>query len=103
MPESDVPEPVLIQVVEVAGGREIGWGGNAVEQLRTRVADIQAAVIAGARAVSADLDSLPTQQNWQASEVSATFGITLSAEAGVVLSRASAESSFEVTVTYQRK
>jgi hypothetical protein len=31
-----------------------------------------------------------------------TFGITLAAEAGVILSKASAEASFEVTLTVER-
>lgn len=100
MSGSDV---VLVQVVNAASGREISWGGNAVERLRDRIGDIQAAVMAGARAISTDLDSLPAQQTWQVRELSATFAITLSAEAGVVLSRAAAESTFEVTVTFERK
>ena len=35
-------------------------------------------------------------------EVAASFGITLTAEAGVILSKASAEATFEVTVTFAR-
>lgn len=103
VPESAVPGSVVVQVVSVGQGREISWGGNVVERLRDRLGDVQAAIVAGAQAISADLDSLPVQQNWQVGELSATFGVTLSAEAGVVLSRAAAESTFEVTVTFQRK
>jgi len=34
--------------------------------------------------------------------VSASFGITLAAEAGVLLSKASTEATFDVTITFQR-
>jgi hypothetical protein len=42
---------------------------------------------------------LDERHGWRVSSLEAKFGLTLSAEAGVVVSRASAEASFEVTVT----
>jgi hypothetical protein len=96
------PERVLVQVVDVRGGREIGWGANLAEQLGDRVDDVRAAITAGAKTLADSLGHLPGASGWRLGEVSASFGVTLTAEAGVLLSKASAEATFEVTVTYQR-
>jgi len=96
-------EAIMIQVVSVDRGREISWGSNVVERLRDRIGDVQQAIVAGASAVNANLDQLTVQPNWQVGELSVTFGVTVAAEAGVILSRAAAESTFEVTITLQRK
>ncbi|MEE6263136.1 CU044_2847 family protein [Plantactinospora sonchi] len=103
MPEPDVPESVVVQVVDVDQGREITWGSSVVEKLRDRVGDIQNAIVAAAQAIDLNPDRLPSRQNWQVDEVSATFGVTLTTEAGVILSRAGTEATFEVTVTLRRK
>ncbi|MEV0900535.1 CU044_2847 family protein [Actinoplanes sp. NPDC049802] len=100
---TDVPDSVSVQVVDVSSGRQISWGGNAVERLSDRLGDVRAAIIAGAGAINIDFDTLPAQHGWEVGEVSATFGVTLAAEAGVVLSKAAMEATFEVTVTLQRK
>jgi hypothetical protein len=94
-------ELVLVQVVEVEGRREIGWGANLAEQLAGRLEDVRTAIAAGAKAVAGSLEGLPAAHGWQLGEVSASFGVTLTAEAGVILSKASAGATFEVTVTYQ--
>jgi len=93
---------VLVQVVPVEQGREIGWGDNVAEQLENRMEDIRRAIAAGSKAVADSLHGLRGVQGWQLGEVSASFGVTLTAEAGAILSKASAEATFEVTVTYQR-
>jgi hypothetical protein len=98
-----LPDSVSVQVVDVADGRQISWGSAAVERLNDRLTDVRAAIVAGANAINIDFDGLPAQPGWQVNEVSATFGVTLTAEAGVVLSKASMEATFEVTVTLQRK
>jgi hypothetical protein len=95
-------ESVLVQVVELEGGREIGWGANLAEQLGERLADIRTAIAAGAKAVADSLEGLPAAHGWRLGEVSASFGVTLTAEAGVILSKASAGATFEVSVTYQQ-
>lgn len=101
----DVSEshPVLVQVVEVRAGREIGWGTNLVDTLRNRLDDIRTAIAAGAETVAESLHKLPSAEGWSLGEVSASFGITLAAESGVILSKASGEATFEVTVTFKRK
>ncbi len=93
-------DSVVVQVVDVAGGREISWGDGAVERLRDRLSDVQAAVVAGVRAVAANVT--PDLSGWEVAELQAKFGVTLTAEAGVVVSRATTGATFEVTVTLRR-
>jgi hypothetical protein len=93
---------VLVQVVPVEEGREIGWGASVAEQLGDRLEDIRRAITAGAKAVADSLAGLPGAQGWRLGEVEASFGVTLTAEAGVILSKASAAATFEVKVLYQR-
>ena len=99
---SHVTDRVLVQVVDVRGGREIGWGGNLAEQLGDRADDVRAAIAAGARTVADSLVELPGARGWTLDQVEASFGVTLAAEAGVLLSKASAEATFEVTVAFKR-
>jgi hypothetical protein len=100
---NDVEAQILVQVVpEVAVGREISWGSSAAERLEERLDDVRRAIEAGASAVSKSLGALPAATNWRLEEVSATFGVTLTAEAGVLLSKASAGATFEIAVKYER-
>ena len=97
------PVPVYVPVVEIADtGREIGWGANASELLTSRLDDIRDAIRTGAASVAAGLGDLPAVRDWQVSKVEAAFGITLAAEAGVILSKASTEATFDVTITFAR-
>ena len=93
---------VLVQVVDVEQGREIGWGANLAERIGDRSEDIQHAITTGAKVVADSLGRLQDAQGWRLGQVEASFGVTLTAEAGVLLSKASAEATFEVTVSYQR-
>jgi Trypsin-co-occurring domain 1 len=103
VPTAGLPESVVVQVVPVQDGRAIAWSDGITEKLRDRVDDIREAVVAGVSAIAVDTADLPAGGGWQVSSLSASFGITLAAEAGVVLSKASAEATFEVTVTFTRK
>jgi hypothetical protein len=58
--------------------------------------------VEGAKAVADSLEGLPGTKGWRLGEVSASFGIPLTAEAGVILSKASAGATFEVTILYKR-
>jgi hypothetical protein len=97
-------ERVLVQVidVDVAMDREITFGRNLAEGLGDRVDDIRGAIEAGSGAVAKSLRSLAAPEGWRLGEVSASFGITLTAEAGVLVSKASAGATFEVSVTFTR-
>jgi hypothetical protein len=98
------PERVLVQVVDVdvAADREITFGKNLAQQLGDREGDIRGAIEAGSESVAKSLKSLTAPEGWRLGEVSASFGITLTAEAGVIVSKASAGATFEVSVTFTR-
>lgn len=97
-------ERVLVQVVDVdvAAGREIAFGKSMAEGLADRQDDIRDAIEAGSRAVANSLKSVPSPEGWKLGEVSASFGITLTAEAGVIVSKATAGATFEVSVKFTR-
>jgi NTP-dependent ternary system trypsin peptidase co-occuring protein len=95
---------VLVQVVDVdvAADREITFGRNLAEGLSDRADDIRGAIEAGSESVAKSLQSLAAPQGWRLGEVSASFGITLTAEAGAIVSKASAGATFEVSVKFTR-
>lgn len=102
---SDLPRSqvaVLVQVLPVEDGREIGWGSNLVATFSDRLDDVRAAVVAGAHAVAASLSGLPSADGWKVREVSGSFGVSLVAEGGVILTKATAGTTFEVQVTFER-
>jgi hypothetical protein len=91
---------VFVQVVPIDGATEIGWGTSVAERLSDRLPDFRAAVNAGALAVVATLNDLPSAAGWELDEVTASFGVTLAAEAGVLLTKATAGGTLDVTLTY---
>jgi hypothetical protein len=93
---------VYVQVVPVEAGREIGWGSNLVQQLEECRESIKEAIMAGTSTIAESLAQLSPPTSWEIKEVGASFGITLTAEEGVILTKASAEATFEVTVTFAR-
>jgi hypothetical protein len=93
---------VLVQVLPVDSGREIGWGSNRVAAFQDRLGDVKKAVVSGAEAVADSLDALPSAEGWRLHQVSASFGISLTAEGSVILTKAVAGTTFEITVTFQR-
>ena len=97
----DTHHEVLIQVV-AEQGREIGWGRNRAERLEDRAEDIRAGVTSAARMVTDSITTLPQPEAWSLGEVTASFGITLTAEAGVLISKVAAGATFEVTLTFKR-
>lgn len=96
--------PVWVQVidVDVAADREITFGKSLAEGMSDRQDDIQGAIEAGSQTVAKSLKSLASPEGWRLAEVSASFGITLTAEAGVIVSKASAGATFEVSVKFTR-
>ena len=101
MNNANSEKKVLVQVVPVGEGRTIGWGKSTAEQLQNRLEDINLAIKEGAKAVADSLEGLPSAKGWRLGEVSAKFGSTLTAQAGVILSSASAGATFEVTVLFK--
>src|SRR5579864_9016707 len=89
---------VLVQVLPVDSDREIGWGSSWVVAFQDRLADVKEAVVSGAKAIAESLGGLPSAKGWRLHEVSGSFGISLTAEGGVILTKATAGSTFEITV-----
>jgi hypothetical protein len=101
-PRTPQDADVLVHVV-VEEGREIGWGSNLAERLEDRAEDIRRGVESAARMVTNSIKTLPHPEGWTLGEVSAAFGVTLTAEAGVLVSKAGAGATFDVTLTFVRK
>ena len=95
---------VRVETVELdaAGTRQISARHRTTAALRERRGDIEAAVSEACQIVQDSAAKVDAQHGWRVSTVEAKFGLTLAAEAGVIISRASAEASFEVTVTIER-
>ena len=78
------------------------WSST-VEAFRNRLSDVREAVVSGTRAVADSLPGLPSADGWRLSEVPGSFGISLAAEGGVILTKAPAAVRSKVTVTFQRQ
>ncbi|MBF9131965.1 hypothetical protein I0C86_23800 [Plantactinospora sp. S1510] len=95
--------PVYIPTVRVDDQRQIGWGDVGLERLRERIDDVRAAIVSAANGVAESLSAAPSAPGWEMNEVTATFGVSLVAESGVIVSKASASASLEVSVTFTRR
>jgi hypothetical protein len=95
---------VRVETVELdaVGTRQISSRHRTTTALQERRGDIEAAVNEACQIVQESVANVDARHGWQVSTVEAKFGLTLAAEAGVIISRASAEASFEVTITIER-
>lgn len=95
---------VRVETVQLDGSaqRQIGSKTRTTALLRDRHDDIEAAVAEASAVLKDSAAQLEDGDGWRVTSVEAKFGITLGAEAGVILSKASAEASFEVTITVER-
>lgn len=100
------PPSVRVDVVEIDsdGFRQISAQERLTEQLERREADVQAAIQMASRILRESVAADPgaPANEWRVSELEAKFGITLTAEAGVIVSKASAQATFEVVVKMER-
>jgi hypothetical protein len=96
---------VRVETVELdaAGNRQISARRRTTELLAQRRAEIEAAIREAADLVGASLGEQPQQPGWQVSSVEATFGITVAAETGVVLTKATAEAALTVKIVVERR
>src|SRR5690349_8934254 len=99
---------VRVETVDVdsSGTRQIKQRTRTTALLRERAGDIDSAIQEASsivqRSVAKAEGSGEGKGDWQMKSVEVKFGLVLTAEAGVILSRASAEASFEVTLTIER-
>ncbi|MEV5981495.1 CU044_2847 family protein [Streptomyces sp. NPDC052114] len=85
-----------------AGNRRISARVRTSEALHERAAELEEAIAQASSIAQESLARVPRRDGWQVSGMEVTFGLTLAAEAGVILSKASAEASFGVTLTVER-
>lgn len=88
--------------VDAAGGRQISSRTRSSSALGERAAELEEAIVQASAIAQQSLSQVPRRDGWQVASMEVTFGLTLAAEAGVILSKASAEASFEVTLTVER-
>jgi hypothetical protein len=95
---------VRVETVELdsAGTRQISSRNRTTALLQDRRGDVEAAVREACEIVQDSVAEIDTRHGWRVSTLEAKFGLTLAAEAGVIVSRVSAEASFEITVTIER-
>ncbi|WP_234329892.1 CU044_2847 family protein [Streptomyces viridochromogenes] len=102
-PVTDLPL-VRVETVEVNGhgARQIGARTRQSAPLADRQDELRDAIRQASTIAQDSLAQVPERHGWAVTSAEVTFGITLAAEAGVILSKASAEASFEVTLTVER-
>ncbi|MEU8749094.1 CU044_2847 family protein [Streptomyces chartreusis] len=88
--------------LDATGNRQIASRSRTTAALGERAAEIEDAIVQASAIAQRSLDQVPERGGWQVRSLDVTFGLTLAAEAGVILSKASAEASFEVTLTVER-
>lgn len=88
--------------IDAAGSRQIGSRTRTSDLLTERAAEVQEAIAQASALAQESLAQAPRRDGWSIASAEVTFGLTLGAEAGVILSKASAEASFEVTLTVER-
>lgn len=95
---------VRVETVQLdhSGSRQIATKTRTTALLQDRRDDIEAAVREASSIVQSSVAKVEDTAGWHVKSLEAKFGVTLAAEAGVIVSRASAEASFEVTVTIER-
>ena len=99
----DGDSKVLIRVEALdRSGRQIGWEANLAEAIRSRRDDITRGIAAATEVISSSITAVANPDGWSLDSVEAKFGITLGTEGSVIISKATVEASFEVTVCYRR-
>ena len=95
---------VRVETVEIdsTGSRQISERRRTTALLLDRRDDIESAIREACGIVQDSATTVDAKGGWGVKSIEAKFGLTLAAEAGVILSRASAEASFEVVVTIER-
>ena len=99
-----VADGVRVETVELdpAGTRQISSRHRATALLQERRGEVEVAVREACEIVQDSIANVEPRHGWRISTLEAKFGLVLAAEAGVIVSRASAEASFEITVTIER-
>lgn len=93
---------VRVEIVETdAGGRQIAQRQRVSQALSKRRADIEAAVGEAIEVLSASVEKAPDKAGWGVSSVEGTFGISLTTDASVIVSKLSAQASLQVKIVME--
>jgi hypothetical protein len=95
---------VRVEVVELGPGgqRQIAAEERLTELLRDRADDVRSAIREVADLTRGALEPEDGHDGQRITRLEAKFGLTLTAETGVLIAKAGAEASFEVTLTVDR-
>jgi hypothetical protein len=96
--EDSAAANVLVEIVDVGARRQITTRDRALKSLHERTAELQAAIVEGCRAVAISAQELSVVRGWQVRELEASFGVSLSGDAGIIVTKLSAAATFEVKV-----
>ncbi|MEU6177188.1 CU044_2847 family protein [Streptomyces coeruleorubidus] len=98
------PAVVRVETVELDshGARQTGSRSRLSAPLDDRAGEVQEAIVQASAIAQDSLAQVAERQGWAVTSMQVVFGLTLGAEAGVIISKASAEASFEVTLTVER-
>ncbi|AXK32246.1 hypothetical protein DVA86_05800 [Streptomyces armeniacus] len=77
-------------------------GTRSSSALGDRAGELEEAIVQASGIAQQSLSQVQRRDGWQVASKEVKFGLTLAAEAGVILSKASAEASFGVTLTVER-
>ncbi|WP_030264819.1 CU044_2847 family protein [Streptomyces violens] len=88
--------------LDAQGSRQIGSRQRASVPLGDRADEVREAIVQASDIAQRALAEVPQRDGWKVAGMEVVFGLTLAAEAGVILSKASAEASFEITLTVER-
>ncbi|QYX75673.1 hypothetical protein K1J60_03305 [Streptomyces akebiae] len=88
--------------VDATGSRQISSRTRSSSALGDRAAELEEAIVQASDIAQRSLSQVQRRDGWRVASMEVTFGLTLAAEAGVILSKASAEASFEVTLSVER-
>ncbi|WP_405849139.1 CU044_2847 family protein [Streptomyces niveus] len=88
--------------LDASGNRQISARTRSTAALSERAAEVEEAIVQASAIAQQSLARVPERDGWRVSSMDVSFGLTLAAEAGVILSKVSAEASFEVTLTVER-
>lgn len=102
MAEANVPGLAEVVVVDLAAGRQIS-AARLPERLSDRSAEIGTAIQEGVKAVLDGVRGEMGNSSWRADELCASFAITLKAETGVIISKAAASATLEVSVVFRKR
>lgn len=95
---------VKVETVDLdrSGSRQIGIKSRSTTPLSERTEEIEEAILQASSMIQTAAAKAVDSGDWRVTTLEAKFGLTLAAEAGVIVSKASAEASFEVKITVER-